>query len=79
MKKIDNDPVIFIDSVRVDKAEMQNYDPNLISSVTIYKDKDAKYLLGDEAKDRLIYIETKKFSKNKFINYFKLKSSDLIN
>lgn len=76
MKKIGNDPIIFIDSVNVDPSEMQKYDPNFISSVTVYKDKEAKDLFGDDAKDGVIYIETKTFSRNRFQNYFKSKSPE---
>lgn len=76
MKKIGNNPIIFIDSVNVDPSEMQKYDPNIISSVTVYKDKEAKDLFGEDAKDGVIYIETKTFSRNRFQNYFKSKSAE---
>ncbi|MDP9077841.1 MAG: hypothetical protein M3O71_10490 [Bacteroidota bacterium] len=68
------DPVFFIDSVRVNKRVLQNYKPEEIASVTVYKDSSAIKRMGPAAKNGLIYIETKDFAKNKYWNYFKSKS-----
>ena len=76
VKKLGNDPVFFIDSVSVDKSELQKYDPNEISSVTVFKDKEAINLIGNDGKDGLVYIETKKFTKKRYWNFFKSKSTE---
>ena len=69
-----NDPVFFIDSVRVNKGVLQNYKPSEIAMVTVYKDSSAVKRMGPSAKNGLIYIETKKFAKYRYWSYFKSKS-----
>ena len=78
VKKLGNDPVFFIDSVSVDKSELQKYVPNVIASVTVFKDKEAINLIGNEGKDGLVYIETKKFAKKRYWNFFKSKSTEYL-
>ncbi len=69
-----NDPVYFIDSIRVNRRVLQNYDPSEIAAITVLKDSSAIARMGTEAKNGLIYIETKKFAKDRYWNYFKSKS-----
>lgn len=76
IKKIGNDPIIFIDSLNVRSSEMQKYDPKSISLFTVYKDKEAKDLFGEDGRDGVIYIETKPFSGKRYQNYFKTKSAE---
>ncbi len=76
LKKLGEKPVFFIDSVSVLQEDLQKYDPNEISSVTVYKDKKAIELLGDDGKDGAVYIETKKFCKNRYWKYFAAKSPE---
>lgn len=71
-----NDPIYFIDSIRVNKTALQNYNPEEIASVTVYKDSTAIKIIGSEAKNGLIYIETKKFARSRYWNYFKSKSPE---
>lgn len=78
LKKIGDNPVFFIDSINVEKDDLQKYDPNQISSVTVYKDKQAIELLGEDGKDGVIYIETKVFCKKRYWKYFASKSSEYI-
>jgi len=78
VKKLGNDPVFFIDSVSVDKSELQKYDPNEIASVTVFKDKEAINLIGNDGKDGLVYIETKKFTKKRYWIFFKSKSTEYL-
>jgi hypothetical protein len=68
------DPVYFIDSIRVTGAALSKYDPSDIAMVTVYKDSSAVGRLGPAAKNGLIYIETKKFSKQRYWRYFSSKS-----
>lgn len=76
LKKNENEPVYFVDSVSVDKSELQKYDPKKISSVTVFKGDKAKELLGEEGKDGIIYVETISFCKKRYWSYFASKSSE---
>ena len=77
-KQFLNDPVFFIDSVNVTRIEMQEYHPNDIAVVTVYKDTNAIKLVGEQGKFGAVYVETKKFARNKYWNYFKSKSADYL-
>ncbi|MFC5683397.1 hypothetical protein ACYE2N_05625 [Flavobacterium sp. MAHUQ-51] len=79
VKKIGTNPIFFIDSISVEKEDLQKYNPNEISSVTVYKDKNAYDLLGEDGKDGVVYIETKKFCKNRYWKYFTSKSTEYQN
>jgi hypothetical protein len=59
IKKLGSDPIFYIDSVNVDKSELQNYKPTDIAAVSVYRDSDAIKLAGPEGKDGVVYIETK--------------------
>jgi len=74
-----NDPIFFIDSIRVNKAVLSNFAPSEIATVTVYKDTNVikKIFHGTgNVKNGLVYIETKDFAKDKYWNYFKAKSPD---
>ena len=71
-----NDPVFFIDSINVTRLELSQYQPTDIALVTVYKDTNAIKLVGEQGKFGAIYVETKKFARNKYWNYFKSKSAD---
>lgn len=76
IQSLPKDPVYFIDSVKVDKEEIQNFKPDEISAVFVYKDKATLAGLGEDAKNGAIYIETKKFNKDKYVEFFKANSQD---
>lgn len=76
IKKLGDNPVFFIDSVMVDKDEMNKYQPNDIAGVSVYHDSTAIRLIGPDGKDGVVYIETKTFAKNRYWNYFKSKSPE---
>lgn len=69
------DPILFIDSVRVSISLIKNLDPNEIASLTIYKGADAIEKM-ESATNGLIYIETRKVAKAKYWKYFKSKSAE---
>ena len=77
-KQLFNDPVFFIDSINVTRLEMQEYQPTDIAVVTVYKDTNAIKLVGQQGKFGAVYVETKKFARNKYWNYFKTKSADYL-
>lgn len=74
INKLGNEPVYFIDSVRVSQEDVGKFNANDVAAVSVYKGKTATDLLGDDGKDGAIYIETKRFSKNKYWKYFASKS-----
>ena len=77
-KQLFNDPVFFIDSVNVTRIEMQEYQPTDIAVVTVYKDTNAFKLVGEQGKFGAVYVETKKFARTKYWNYFISKSADYL-
>ncbi|WP_183573213.1 hypothetical protein HDF18_06780 [Mucilaginibacter sp. X5P1] len=71
------EPVYFLDSIRVNKMVLSNYQPSEIALVSVYKDSTViKKLFPPGAKNGLIYIETKDFVKHRYWKYFKSKSAD---
>lgn len=74
--KVNTDPVYFIDSIKVNKTVLMNFEPKDVASVSVYKDTSAVKIYGPEAKYGLIYIETKTFSKLRYWKYFKSKSEE---
>lgn len=73
-KQLLNDPVFFIDSINVTRIELRQYEPTDIAVLTVYKDSNAISLVGEQGKYGAVYVETKKFAKNKYWNYFTSKS-----
>lgn len=67
-------PIMFVDSVRTNSADMQGINPNSIATVTIYKESATKIL--PEAIGGLVYVETKKFAKSRFQRFFKFQSKN---
>jgi hypothetical protein len=72
------DPVFFLDSVNMTRIELQKYKPTDFATVTVYKDSNAIKLVGDQGKYGAVYIETKKFARNKYWNFLKRKSNDYL-
>lgn len=70
------EPVFFIDSIRVNGRVLQNYDPTEIASITVFRDSSAIKLMGPEAKHGLFYIETKEYARTRYWKYFCSKSSE---
>jgi hypothetical protein len=77
-KEPDNEPIFFLDSIRVNRRVLSSYKPTEIASVTVLKDTTAIRILGPEGKNGVVYIYTKDYAKNKYWNYFKSKSEDYI-
>jgi hypothetical protein len=71
-----DEPMFFLDSIRVNKGVLKNYQPSEIALVSVYKDSNAIKLGGSEAKNGLIYITTKEFARDHYQNYFKSKSAE---
>lgn len=76
MKKMGQNPILFLDSVETDISEMQTLNPYDISNINIVKPKKAKKLLGDKGIGGAIYITTVQAAKNIYWNYFRTKSEE---
>lgn len=74
-KQLFNDPIFFIDSVNVTRIELQEYQSTDIAVITVYKDSNAIKIVGEQGKYGAVYVETKKFARNRYWNYFTSKSS----
>ncbi|RZF62592.1 hypothetical protein [Sphingobacterium corticibacterium] len=70
---LEKQPILFIDSIQVDKSEMQKYNADQIASVSVVKDSVTLGIFGNTA-DAVIYVETKNFCRQRFVNYFASKS-----
>jgi hypothetical protein len=71
-----DEPMFFLDSIRVNKGVLENYQSSEIALVTVYKDSNAIKIGGAEAKNGLIYITTKEFARDHYQAYFKSKSAE---
>ncbi len=77
-KQLFEDPVFFVDSVNVTRIELQKYKPADIASVTVYKDTNAIKLVGPQGKYGAVYIETKRYARNKYWSFFKNRSGQYL-
>ena len=71
-----DEPMLFIDSIRINKGVLENYQPSEIAFITVYKDSNAIKFAGKEAKNGVVYIITKSFARDRYLNYFKSKSAE---
>jgi hypothetical protein len=59
-----NEPMLFVDSIRTNQSFIeQAYTPDEIATLTVIKGDDAIRIGGDEAKNGIIYITTKRFAR----------------
>jgi hypothetical protein len=76
MKKMGQNPIIFLDSVQTEMNSLQNLSPFDISNIAIVKPKKAKKYLGNKGVDGAIYVTTVKAAKVIYWNYFISKSDE---
>ena len=74
-----NDPLYFVDSIRVNSGFLKNFQPTEIAYVSVYKDSNAIRLAGKDAVNGAIYIITKSFARQHYWEYFRSKSADYHN
>lgn len=74
LKKHKPIPLFFLDSVLIDQIDLINFDPDDIAVISMLKGQFAVELLGEKAKNGVVYMETKGFAKKRYWNYFKSKS-----
>lgn len=72
----DDEPMFFIDSIRTNQAFLNNFQPNEIACVNVYKDSNAIAVAGKDAKNGAIFIFTKSFAREAYWQYFRSKSAD---
>ena len=76
MKKMGQNPIIFLDSAQTGMNSLQNLNPFDISNIAVVKPKKAKKLLGDKGVDGAIYVTTVKAAKVIYWNYLSSKSDE---
>ena len=76
MKKMGQNPIVFLDSVETEMSSIQTLNPFDISNISVVKPKKAKNLLGDKGVDGAIYVTTIKAAKITYWNYFSSKSEE---
>jgi hypothetical protein len=77
-KEPENEPVFFLDSIRVNRGVATSYQPAEIASITVLKGATGIKILGPEGKNGVIYIYTKNYVKSKYWDYLKSKSKDYL-
>lgn len=78
IKKLGSEPMFFLDSVNVDKSELQQINPDNVAKVSVYKDSNAIRLVGPDGKDGVVYIETKGFDRKRYWTFFSSKSGEYL-
>lgn len=71
VKRLGANPLFIIDSVKATRADLQKYDPQSITSVTILKDTSMIKSYGGEVKEGVVLIETRDFARRKFIRFLR--------
>lgn len=69
-------PLFIIDSVKVTRADLQKYDAESITLVTILKDSSMIKQYGGEVKGGVVLIETRNFARKKFVHFLRSASAD---
>ena len=65
VKKGDKEPIVLLDGHRITYETLTKMDPKEISSITVLKDQPAIDQFGEEAKDGVLLITTKKLAAEK--------------
>lgn len=73
-KRAIHQPLYFVDSILVTPAELDAFNPRDIARIDVYKDSSAFKLAVNGVNNGLVYIETKKFVREKYWSYFASKS-----
>ncbi|MBC6492398.1 hypothetical protein ACFSQD_19505 [Flavihumibacter stibioxidans] len=76
MKKMGQNPIVFLDSVECEISYLLTINPFDISNISIVKPKKAKTLLSDKGVDGAIYVTTVKAAKTIYWKYLSSKSDE---
>jgi len=69
-----NDPIFYLDSIKVNKGVLSLYDENDIAFIQVFKEDNAIKIAGNEGKNGVIFIYTKDYARQKYWNFLKSKS-----
>lgn len=69
--KLGPNPLFIIDSIRVTKSDLQNFDSNTITSVTMFTDSADIQPFGKDGKDGVVVMETRAFARKNFIRFLR--------
>ena len=58
-KVVTNEPIYYLDEIRISSEEVQNLNPNDLAAIEVFKDSTAIKNLGNEGKNGVIYINHK--------------------
>ena len=75
-KRMGQNPIVFLDSIEIEKSVLQKINPFDISNISIVKPRKAKKLLGHRGVDGAVYITTITAAKISYWNYFRTKSHE---
>ena len=76
VQKLGSNPYIEFDGKPAEYSYLQSVNPQDISVIQTYYNKEAIKLYGEKAKDGAVLIETKAFARNKFETLFKRHSTE---
>jgi hypothetical protein len=71
-----DDPLFFLDSIRVNRGVLEHFQPSAFATMTVYKGADAIKIAGPNGKNGVIYFETKQDAKMRYWTFFKSKSAE---
>jgi hypothetical protein len=69
-----DEPMFFLDSIRVNLGVLKLMDTSDLAALSVYKGQDAVNMRGNDAKNGLVYVFTKRFAREKYWKYFQSKS-----
>lgn len=75
-KEPSNEPIYYLDNIKVNKGVLSFYSPNEIAAVEVLKDSSAIKNEGEKGKNGVIYITTKAHARDTYWKYFCSKSND---
>jgi hypothetical protein len=73
---VGNNPVFFIDGVKIDRNGLSKINPDDIAMLTVLKQKTAESLYGEAGRDGVVLVETKAFVRKRYIKYLSSKSAE---
>jgi hypothetical protein len=73
--KLGPNPIIIVDSVRINNDELSKINPSDIAMLTMLTDTDAVKLYGEGGKDGVVICETKVFARKRYTAFFRRKST----
>lgn len=73
------EPIYFLDEARINSKDVIKINPKDLAAIEVLRDSTAIKTLGNEGKNGAIYITSIKHAREKYIKYFRSKSSEYAN